>query len=393
MASKRSAGSSSHKLQSQLVAERDAKSVGRNLNSKTPGRTLAACDTCRQSKIRCSGGNPCMACQWYPKGCNYSPAGKLGRPKGSKNKRTLLQHNLQLEKEQPTRVDEDTTGRSSGTDTLQWNRPGQEQLQARQRSSSQSASGMNTFDFDLAHIFDSGIAFEEGGIPKDNMGHDMLLEMDQSYIECMRTDGASAFGNQGCLDQAMQAIGNANLSTSNDATGQPCMPNSSYAPTSGHSRASSISSESLFTRGTSGCLCLPQLIRLLYRLQELHSAHDQYAGEPSVESVLRGVQTAKLPWKAFMHCDAHSVDDNARKALLLFAMTIRILLSAVRRLNSSINPSRTEALSAIAVSVGTFELFGETKAEIIGVVVRRSLGAITTASQYLWERAGTQLLD
>lgn len=61
-----------------------------NKTGKIICRTRSACDACHQSKIRCSGGNPCISCSVSDSPCNYSAISRLGRPKGSRNKRTLV---------------------------------------------------------------------------------------------------------------------------------------------------------------------------------------------------------------------------------------------------------------------------------------------------------------
>ncbi|KJZ68638.1 hypothetical protein HIM_11968 [Hirsutella minnesotensis 3608] len=60
-------------------------------SSKAIGKLRSTCDSCRRAKIRCSGGDPCSACLRSFGRCVYSPGVRLGRPKGSKNKRTLMQ--------------------------------------------------------------------------------------------------------------------------------------------------------------------------------------------------------------------------------------------------------------------------------------------------------------
>lgn len=59
--------------------------------SKKTGRLRSSCDSCHRSKIKCSGSNPCSACLGSQSTCTYSRSSKLGRPKGSKNKRTSTQ--------------------------------------------------------------------------------------------------------------------------------------------------------------------------------------------------------------------------------------------------------------------------------------------------------------
>ncbi|KAL7933871.1 hypothetical protein V8C35DRAFT_302636 [Trichoderma chlorosporum] len=52
-------------------------------------RLRSACDLCHASKIRCTGGQPCKRCCNSNLSCTYSYMAKLGKPKGSRNKRTL----------------------------------------------------------------------------------------------------------------------------------------------------------------------------------------------------------------------------------------------------------------------------------------------------------------
>ena len=50
----------------------------------------ASCDRCHASKIKCSGGYPrCKRCAHSSLSCLYSPARRIGKPLGSKNKKTL----------------------------------------------------------------------------------------------------------------------------------------------------------------------------------------------------------------------------------------------------------------------------------------------------------------
>jgi hypothetical protein len=53
----------------------------------TSGKLRSACDSCHRTKVRCSGGVPCETCTIYGNTCFYSYSGRLGRPRGTKNKR------------------------------------------------------------------------------------------------------------------------------------------------------------------------------------------------------------------------------------------------------------------------------------------------------------------
>ncbi|KAF3388835.1 C6 finger domain transcription factor gliZ [Penicillium rolfsii] len=49
----------------------------------------AACDGCHAAKIRCTGGTPCARCARDNLKCHYSFKAKIGKPRGSKNKKTI----------------------------------------------------------------------------------------------------------------------------------------------------------------------------------------------------------------------------------------------------------------------------------------------------------------
>lgn len=55
----------------------------------THTRLRNACDACHKLKRRCTGTMPCENCASLGSSCFYSMAGRLGRPRGSKNRRTV----------------------------------------------------------------------------------------------------------------------------------------------------------------------------------------------------------------------------------------------------------------------------------------------------------------
>ena len=70
-------------------------------STKPPSKKLrTACDICHQAKMKCSGGTPCQGCRASDHECIYSVSKRIGRPKGTKNKRTADRASRQqLEKE------------------------------------------------------------------------------------------------------------------------------------------------------------------------------------------------------------------------------------------------------------------------------------------------------
>lgn len=60
----------------------------RETNQSLSRKLRTACDICHQAKMKCSGGTPCQGCRGSDHDCIYSVSKRIGRPKGTKNKRT-----------------------------------------------------------------------------------------------------------------------------------------------------------------------------------------------------------------------------------------------------------------------------------------------------------------
>lgn len=57
--------------------------------SGQPSKKLrSSCDECHNSKSRCSGETPCQNCARLSLTCYYGPSNRMGRPRGTKNKKT-----------------------------------------------------------------------------------------------------------------------------------------------------------------------------------------------------------------------------------------------------------------------------------------------------------------
>lgn len=55
-----------------------------------PKKHKTACDQCNASKLKCPGGGlPCKRCADTSQTCHYSLARRIGKPRGSKNRKTL----------------------------------------------------------------------------------------------------------------------------------------------------------------------------------------------------------------------------------------------------------------------------------------------------------------
>ncbi|OTA83719.1 hypothetical protein M434DRAFT_36661 [Hypoxylon sp. CO27-5] len=82
----------------------------------------------------------------------------------------------------------------------------------------------------------------------------------------------------------------------------------------------------------SHCSCLQQQVQLVYQLGELQFSH---TGGPTLNIFLSEVQLAQGSWNYLMKCDRCQSRENLKEVFLLFATSIRILLSLFQQLNTS----------------------------------------------------------
>ncbi|GKZ34051.1 hypothetical protein AbraIFM66950_004187 [Aspergillus brasiliensis] len=69
-----------------------------------PPKLRAACENCRQSKVKCnlSGKDACIRCMRHGLPCRYRVANRSGKPKGSKNRATLRKLGQLQDEKKPT---------------------------------------------------------------------------------------------------------------------------------------------------------------------------------------------------------------------------------------------------------------------------------------------------
>jgi hypothetical protein len=62
---------------------------GETTNTNSPKKLRSACNACHEVKLKCLGGQPCSRCRDKQIECVYRHAARIGKPKGSRNKKTL----------------------------------------------------------------------------------------------------------------------------------------------------------------------------------------------------------------------------------------------------------------------------------------------------------------
>ncbi|KJZ77825.1 hypothetical protein HIM_03002 [Hirsutella minnesotensis 3608] len=377
-------------------------------STKSSGRLRAACDSCHQAKVKCSGTVPCATCQASQLNCVYSPGNRLGRPKGSKNKKTLMLQNGNTAGE--TRQETKSLGSGKlNADATTRQHDYQQQHLANSDSLSVDLDFENGSDTTCAYIED-GFADGTYGFPSGPSLISLFGSMESTYLDANQNyDFNALFASMGSPNGVPQPVPSHAISSQilpasivNDygiSTASPFSDNESLSSAQsmafpcGHTESQGSSPSYDHVR----CSCLQRQVELVYQLGELQSCH---AGSLAVDRILQGVQLAQGPWKALMRCNTCQSQDSQREAYLLLATSIRILLSAIQTLISSFH-QRDDLQGAAksqqdhrgpgtscSVLVGSYELMGEAKAEVLSVAVRGALQKIVPALLHLWERAG-----
>ncbi|PHH92655.1 hypothetical protein CDD83_6259 [Cordyceps sp. RAO-2017] len=398
--------------------------------SKSGGRLRAACDSCHQAKIKCSGTALCTACQASQLRCVYSPGKRLGRPKGSKNKKTLM---LQTgNKHGKTHDVEDSTGAAQGPDSAQ--RQHRYQQQHLHNSDSPSLDELD-FDYETDNAygsFDHGTTSSGPYRPPSSPDLISLFDsMDVAYLDATHTNFNAVCAQMrvsflsGFQSSYVGSESQIQFAQSCTAPRQPApshlmpheTPNHEIDHDYGTGTSSAFDDDTscsaahalTFPGGRSDpecrllscepprCSCLQQQVELVYQLCDLQFYQ---AGSLALDRILQGVQFAQGPWKTLMHCHTCQSQEGEREAYLLLATSIGILLSAIHSLITSFH--HNDGVQGIAkaydgsrvsdttcsVLVGSYELMGEAKAEVLGVAVRDALEKISPPLLHLWERAG-----
>ncbi|KAF1964888.1 hypothetical protein BU23DRAFT_629555 [Bimuria novae-zelandiae CBS 107.79] len=393
--------------------------------------------TSLRSKIKCSGGISCDACQLSNSRCIYSPLNRLGRPKGSKNRRNLSLQQNRYDKSSKSRRSEVQQHVNIGE---QGSRPGQDPES--DETDMQEYMGHRVAESNFDCEFDATFLDESRAGPEKNYNLHFSptvsrLDGSMNATHMSRSaGGVSAFGDlSGLLAQTNSTFAqtpfpdlqfdsvdafnyNSGYTVSTESSPWTSSPCSSFnANYSFHARQGTgcftdataetyvvHSSGAAASPQANSCFCLQQHVQLVYQLSRLEENCSGINEASNVEQVLGAMQSARGPWKALMKCNSCQTHDNQREVFLLFAMSIRVLFTSVKKVaiqasndpniasTTSFNPlfrargSSNE--SALPVRVGHFELTGSAKDNVIRLALRQALQNIQSALLHLRERTG-----
>lgn len=277
--------------------------------------------------MKCSGGTPCTECRGSGYDCSYSVSNRIGRPKGTKNKRTLVRVNRKkgdgdkadTDQGSPTHPQTWLTALSNGTGNgmTPENSASIDPMLSTTMDGSNSLAQFEkfcSFSGDLSSWYDIGdLASTSPFTPQPLTTDGLSTENKNPFPEedSSHVSSTSLFDDKGIFDPAPDFDG-----LVNDMDGEAERPQEITTSTSPLSLASSIT-----------CNCVQNHAELLCRLKELDQRHTQ----PRLDVVLSSAQQTLVPWKSVVECRV-CVHDDSQEVLILSAMSIRTVLRSLRGL-------------------------------------------------------------
>ncbi|KAI1196111.1 hypothetical protein F5X97DRAFT_325786 [Nemania serpens] len=352
--------------------------------------------------------------------CNYSRGVPVGRPRGSKNKRALAAEQGNA----PKRAQVQPTANMSQEENIKTpncpdtNTQDQHQLEAQSASYSTLAhvpeESPTPFFGEFVRDFGPNITpgpkfasiFDTAHDPVQDLDLDLLFL--QVFAPVPDTTGLSLTAT---VNQSSGIVGgNPELSVQWEDAGEPNGSSNESGPTNSPSQTIDLSDPGssnsigcargsglgvLAFRSPPSCPCVRQHAQLIYQLGALQQSDDGVR----IDSILEGVQLAQRTWTSLMQCSNHHHQDGQHEVFYLFATSIRILLTSVRKASIAYfsttgnvqNPDPTNRVphcSNDRVSIGSFELTGDIKAKVVAVLLRSIVQTIEPMLLYLLKCMG-----
>ena len=341
-----------------------------------------ACDVCHHAKMKCSGGTPCAGCRDSGYECGYSVSNRIGRPKGTKNKRTLDRMSRKRsgasdksDSTQASPVLAQTSvaslTSSTGTNLVSMDKSSIEPSLATGLDGTSSFSGSEVFgpfSDDLSPWYNFGdFAASSPFTQQPSPTATFFNEEPRSYssVDSAYVSPASLFTNKG---DVASLIGPSGLF--NDMNRETNRNQNITASTSSSHLASSTT-----------CNCVRNHAELLYCLKELEQRHAQ----PRLDVVLSSAQQALVPWRSIVECRVCRHDGN-QEVLFLSAMSIGTVLRSLESLCSEYyngvisgqdNYDQEGAIidvpDGMQSAIGLYEITGEERMAVKDLLISRIL--------------------
>ncbi|KAK4694500.1 C6 transcription factor GliZ, partial [Lecanoromycetidae sp. Uapishka_2] len=360
-----------------------------NKNPASAGKKLrTACDVCHQSKMKCSGGKPCSGCRDAGYDCSYSFSNRSGRPKGTKNKRTLERmngkksgssENTENDRSSPVQAQPLMTALNNGVGSSTV--PGQQtsidsmlDTSLEDPRSLGMSEPFGPFSDDMNSWFDLG---ELSGTSPLTQQSSSSATFVSDALDLPRT-----YSHDSAIDLSFSNIFNEKEGSGSAQDLSELL--SGVETENENSQAMTTSSSSSPLTSVSTCNCVQNNAELLCRLKELEQRHVQ----PRLDVVLSSAQQALVPWKSVIECRVCQHDDN-QEVLILSAMSIRTVLRSLKNLcleyynsMSSSRDTRDQQQAAAKLAdgmqsaIGMYEIPGEEREAVKNLLIRLTLGKV-----------------
>jgi hypothetical protein len=377
-----------------------------------------ACDRCHRGKTKCSRGTPCTLCDEGGRPCTYSVTSRLGRPKGSKNKRTLETRQVQERGNRGYKISsqglssdiQDSNELEQGPNQHQLGNP--RPIFERTRDDSSKMTSIRIQD-------DTGLAASllnaeaSSSDTRASQIHNGKLPTPQLRSRTDDTSFEDLYGNLDCLMSNPTAFNNypaTGLATSSTARGftfGTSQFSSSLTPHSSNclDDVSLSSPDALDSPGITTCGCLDKQVKLLFRMDKVEQAQKQSSPDVALEAARDAIKQ----WDSLRQCTTCN-KGGTEGVFLVFAMCMRFLLRALRcsfantamaemadQQHSSGEDFATICRSNWRVSVGkyegTWEEYKITSRMLIILAVRRIEIALAYTKTRLQQRQTAACLE
>ncbi|KAF2444617.1 hypothetical protein P171DRAFT_472661 [Karstenula rhodostoma CBS 690.94] len=409
------------------------KHLNSTMNQERPKTRRLACDSCHRGKTKCSGGTPCTFCEEGGRPCTYSEPSRLGRPRGSKNKRTLerrqaqegadirsdrslqglwldIQNSIDLEQQHQLNHPLPTfEGTRDGTNTAP---------SIRTRSDTGSAASLlgnlpvaffnppngeaSSFDRRASQISNEEVGLPSSQLPLAGRSLPDGTSFGDLYGDLERPmSSTTSFNNYLATGLVMSATGSG-------YTFGPSQYPASLTPQHMPNFLDDVSvspPDATDSSVTTTCDCLDKQVRLLFRMDKVEQA--QKKSPPDV--ALQAARDAMEQWDSLRQCTACN-KGGTEGVFLMFVMCMRFLLRALRcafantavagmanQQRSPVEDSAATYRSNWRVLIGKYEATGDeykiASRMLIILAVRRIESALAYAKTRLQQRQATARLE
>ena len=352
------------------------------LKPHPPKKLRTACDICHHAKMKCSGGTPCAGCRDSGNECGYSVSNRIGRPKGTKNKRTLDRMSRKRSgasdksdsgQASPVLAQTSVASLTSYTDT---NLVSMDKSSIKPSltagldgaSSFRGSEAFGPFSDDLSSWYNFGdFAASSPFMQQPSPTAAFFNEEPRSYssVDSTYVSPASLFTNKRDVANLLEPSGS--FGDMNRETNRT------------HNIAASTSSSHLASSTT--CNCARDHAELLYCLKELEQRHLQ----PRLDVVLSSAQQALVPWRSIVECRVCRHDGN-QEFLFLSAMSMGTVLRSLESLCSEYyngvisgqdhydqEGAIIDVPDGMQSAIGLYEITGEERMAVKDLLISRIL--------------------